>query len=111
MRKITISIFLVAMFLGLYFLTQAEDTINHERVHKLNCIYHGGKATVSYGWLYQDGMTTCITEGLSEEAMIQKDMLDVQNEIISYNIQSVLGSMFVIGFVFLALFICIWIWD
>jgi len=109
MKKLIILIVMFVLLTGLYVLTQAEQTVNHERVHELNCIYNGGSATVSYGFMKQSGLTLCNMNGIDAETYASKHLLDVQNEIVTYNLQSIIGSMYVIAFVFLCLFAFVWI--
>lgn len=78
------------IFVFAWWLTNSLTTVMHEEAHREICLKKNGTAEVTYYWTGLGGETYCsTTEG---------EDLHMMNEIVGYNVSSVVNSMFVVLF-------------
>jgi hypothetical protein len=99
-----ISLVVILVFFGLVYINEYVALDYHETVHKMiaenfDCV------VLEYNVNYNlTGSVHSICIGLSENEVLLKDQLDLQNEIVGYTAQANRGAIY-IGFSILFLFI------
>ena len=101
-QKMIMSISLFFMLIAMFILTEANNTEQHELVHEKTCEYLGGEAEVEAGIF--GGSTKC-SYSATEEQKLQKYELDVLNEIVGYNHNSLRFTIWCAVFCLFIMFI------
>lgn len=91
------SFFLVICFAGFYFFTHITQVIAHENVHEaIDRMYKCDNISIQYDKLFMSGSTTCIPTKETYENIGEFRMLHSMNEIVGYNVVSIIITLFVV---------------
>jgi len=89
------------MIFASFIIVSIVHTHLHENVHKAIGVNHGADCEIHYK-IISNSYTQCKYVNVSDEVKLQASYLNMQNEIIGYNVISIIGTMFIllITFVF-----------
>lgn len=95
--EIIISIFLVICFGGFYYFSHITHVIAHEETHEsINNMYHCEDSVITYDRLHMSGQTECTPTKETNEHIEEFRMLHSMNEIIGYNVVSIMITLFMV---------------